>query len=79
MTAAEDKERTFMDVQELDQLVESGDLESYKFTNENDTGNDPYQRLELIFRSGKRMVVLPEKRLDGREGLDLYFRARGGK
>lgn len=63
-----------MRVDELDKLVSIGQLKSYKFTNENDTGDDPYQQLELVFAIGIKLIIQPAKKMDGTESLDLFFR-----
>jgi hypothetical protein len=63
-----------MNVAQLNKLVESKQLRAYTFDCRNDTGEDPYMRLELVFPDGTKLVVLPEgTHADGTERIGLYF------
>lgn len=68
-----------MRVDQLDKLVVSGQLKSYRFSSEDDTGEDPYQRLELVFPSGFKLAVIPAKKMDGEQSLDLFFVDQDGR
>jgi hypothetical protein len=61
-------------VAELDKQVAKGALKSYTFDVRDDTGENPYMRLELVFPDGMKLVVLPEGFSPaGAERLGLYF------
>lgn len=63
-----------MQVLQLDELVAHHHLLSYSFDIHNDTGIDPYMRLELVFPNGTKLIVLPEgMRWDGTELIGLFF------
>jgi len=57
----------------LERLVSKGLLKSYTFDLRDDTGTDPYMRLELVFPDMTKIVVLPDgKSVDGVERIGLY-------
>ena len=63
-----------MMVPQLDKLVANKQLLSYSFEDRNDTGHDPYLRLELIFPDGTKLVVIPEgTHVGGTQLIGLYF------
>jgi hypothetical protein len=63
-----------MEIPELDKLITSKHLRSYAFDVRDDTGQDPYSRVELVFSDGTKLIVLPEgKNWDGIERIGLYF------
>lgn len=63
-----------IELKELYRQVENGTIQSYTFDCRNDTGDDPYMQLELVFQDGTKLIVIPEgKAFDGLERIGLYF------
>ena len=46
--------------EKLEKLVAAQLLTSYAFDVRDDTGSDPYYRLEMIFPNGDKIVILPD-------------------
>ena len=60
-------------VERLETLVQKDLLKSYTFDFQDDTGENPYMRLELIFPDDTKVVVIPEgKRADGLERIGVF-------
>jgi hypothetical protein len=64
-----------MIIKQLESLVASKQLSSYALDHRDDTGENPYMRLELVFPDGTKLVVIPEgnRHGDGEERIGLYF------
>lgn len=56
----------------LDALIATGQLKAYVFDTRNDTGKNPYRRLELTFPQGNKIVILPEGEVFGEERFGIY-------
>lgn len=61
---------------DLEKLVQDKQLKQYRFNCFNDTGQDPYFCLELVFLNGTKMVVIPEGKSDHVHRIGLYFSKR---
>jgi hypothetical protein len=57
----------------LEKLVVSGQLKAYTFDHHDDTGSNPYWKLELVFPDGTSIRIIPEGShpIDG-ERLGVY-------
>lgn len=65
-----------MNVHELNRLVELDLLESYTLEFRNDTGEDPYQRLSLVFPVSSLAPTLHKHEVNinsGVERLEIFF------
>lgn len=59
--------------EDLEKLVQDKQLKQYRFDCFNDTGQDPYYCLELVFPNGTKLVVIPEGKRGNVERIGLYF------